>query len=424
MHKKVIALILCLFASMLFSACYDAVEISEYAYVTMIGFDQGVTDSFRLTIQIPKFTKGSGESGGSSEGSDQEEKDELHIVEASSMLSAMSIANTHIPFELNFMHTKAIVISEDLAMSGNLDKYIANLIRYRQVRRSTPVIICKGKSEEFIKAARPYLGVLITQSLENLIRQSEKTGFFPNVTLDDMYNSIKSDSVQLLSVYAALNKGENLKDEDEKYEGKYKIPGDYYAGDIPRKEGQEIELLGSTVSNGDIMVGKLTGFETQMVLLVRNELEKVVFTIPDPKSPESVVALEITEFERPKININTQEDKPKIHVKIKFEGDIGDVQSRINYENPELKPILESALEQFIINGMERTFAKCQVFKADVFNFGDVATHNFWTIAEWKSYNWHKKFADAEIKTEVDFIIRRTGTIQKSMPIITSEGIK
>ena len=54
--------------------------------------------------------------------------------------------------------------------------------------------------------------------------------------------------------------------------------------------------------------------------------------------------------------IDLNEDKPKIHVKLKLEGDIASIQSGINYETPEKMTIIEDALEQHLIKGIEITF--------------------------------------------------------------------
>lgn len=418
MCKKIYAL-LCLFlVSPLLTACFDANEINDYAYVSMIGIERGVSDKFRLTIQIPEFPS---KQGGGEKDEKQTEKENI-VVDAPSLISGVSLINSSIPNTLNFMHLKAVVVSEDLAVNGSIGEIVAPLLRYRQLRRNTYVFISKGPSLEFLKAIKPFLGGLVTESIEELIQRSKNTGFFPEMTLDDMYNGIKSNFSQFLGIYANLNKGENFQEDGPKYEGQYKTPGDLYAGDIPRKGGQEVELLGSSVSDGDKMVGKLTGFETQMVLLLRNELKRIAFTIQDPIKPEYIIPIEIKEFENPAIDVDVSGDKPKIKVELRLEGDITTIQSRINYEDPKMKKTVEEAFNKYVEKGIRETFEKCQALKTDVFNFGSIAVRKFWTIPEWESYRWVEKFSSAELSVNVDFTVRRTGTILKSEPIISSEG--
>ncbi len=418
MRKRALILV-CLFIIPFFlTACFDAHEIGEFTYATMIGFEHGVSDKYRITFQILKFVQSS---GGENKGGGQETTETITF-DVPTLAAAFNISNTNISKILNFMHIKAIVISEELATSGHLGESITPLMRYRQIRRTTNVIVCKGKAEEFIKATKPYAGELVTKTLEDLVENSKNTGYFPKSTFNDFYDGIKAPYHALMLMYGAINKGENLQENGLKYEGKTKDSGDYYAGDVPRSGGGGIELFGSAILNGDKMVGKLTGFETQLLLMMRGELKSVSFTIPDPEIPTLSIPLSINEFEKPKIDIDLNGGSPKIHAKLKMEGDILTIQSRIHYEDPEKKKIVEDAFEKYIVEGVERVFAKCKVFKADVFNFGTEAVTQFWTIPEWENYNWLEKFDKSELKVEADFTIRRTGKIIKSEPIYSSEG--
>lgn len=419
------------------TGCYDGHEIGEFSYTSIMGIEEGESERFKFTFQFPVYSTGGNEGGGGGE----EEPVSSFTIEAASFSEAIKIANTNMPKRLNFMHLKAIIASEDLAQSGKISEYIAPLLRYNEIRRTTIVIVCKGKAQEFVEASKPYSGELITQTIEDIMKKSEETGCFPKVTLNDFYDGLKAPYHALLIGYAAVNEqaqqkedtsnskdsekqeqssGEDASEEEEK---KKHRNGDYYAGEVPRIGGEVIEHFGSTLFDGDKMVGKLTGLETQMLLLSRGELRTASFTIEDPKEPDNLVSLEINEFENPKINIDmTDVDKPKIHLKIELEGFILSIMSGINYENTENKKVLEEALEEFIVSGIERTYVKCKEAKTDVLNFGTVAAKYFLTIPEWEEYNWLSKFPESELKVEVDFIIRRTGQLIKTEPIFSTEG--
>lgn len=422
MRKRTLLLI-CLLLPLFITGCFDSHEIGDFAYVTALGLEQGISDNMRITFQIAKFSQSSGSSGeGEGGGGKESEEMETITLDSSSLHSAISIANTNVSKYLNFMHLKVIVISEDLAKSGNVRECMAPIVRYRQIRRTTSVIVCKGKAEEFVSALKPYSGELITQTIEELIENSSITGYFPKIDLNDFYDGMKAPYHALLCIYGAVNKEDKLKTEGTAFEGESDIPGDYYAGDIPRKGGPEVELFGSTVFDGDKMVGKLTGFETQMLLLVLDELKRAPFSITDPEKPETTVPFDVTEFDKPEISIDLNDGRPKIQVKLKMEGNIASIQSGINYEAPEKEKIIEEAFEKYLVEGIERTFDKCKEFKTDVFNFGTTAVLQFWTIPEWEEYNWLEKFPKSELKAEVDFKIRRAGKLLKSEPIYSSEG--
>ena len=52
------------------TGCFDSHEIGDFAYVTAMGIDEGISDTFRLTFQISKFSQGGG-GGGENDGGEE-----------------------------------------------------------------------------------------------------------------------------------------------------------------------------------------------------------------------------------------------------------------------------------------------------------------------------------------------------------------
>ena len=158
-------LLLITFIMTTLSGCYDYKEIDDYAYVFAVGIDRGVSDKWRLTVQFPtmKAQGGGGGGGGMENGGISGEKDGYTIVgiDAPSFFTGLNMLNASIPRRLNFMHTKIIVIGEDLAKSGKLDTYLAPIIRYRQVRRTVHLIVVKGKGLDFLKILITIASILL-----------------------------------------------------------------------------------------------------------------------------------------------------------------------------------------------------------------------------------------------------------------------
>jgi len=90
----------------------------------------------------------------------------------------------------------------------------------------------------------------------------------------------------------------------------------------------------------------------------------------------------------------------------------------------ELKPVLEQAVASEIKKDLDTLFNKCKAIGEDVFGFGGVAARQFATAEQWEQYNWFKHFKDAEVNTEVELNIKRSGTFIKTNPIISTEGEK
>lgn len=403
------------------TSCFDAREISDLSYVTAIGIDQGVSDKWRLTLQIRSMSgegKGS-ESGGGGTG---KAKYTTMTIEAPAFVSAVELANTSLPRKITFIHTRLLVFSEDFAKSGLLGEFIAPIVRFREFRRSMNIIVSKERAEEFISNIKPTIGNTVLRDVEELLKQSEETGYLPSVTLYELYNGLKSAYRQPIAIAGAVNKGENFNENGQLWGNKFNIPGNYYAGDVPRKGGNNIELLGCIVSDGDRMVGKLTGYETRMMMIVRGIFHKGTLVLRDPKKPELIFGAALKEVSHPKIKVRFDGEKPLIDLKVNMNGDITGIQSRINYETPEMLPILEKEVEKNLEEGIKSTIDKCKALNSDVFFFGTYAVRHFGTIEEWEKYNWNKHFKYAQVDVDVKFKIKRTGTQIMSAPIISKEG--
>lgn len=433
MNKAFITAVIFLVISLPLTGCYDAREIEELAYVMAIGIDKGVTDKLRLTVQFPTMSGptaaagggmqgSSGGNGGSQDGGDQDGYTAI-TMDVPSFFTGIDMINTIVPRKLNFMHTKALVFSEEMAREG-IGDYIAPIVRYREIRRTIHVIVCKGSAADFIKENKPFIGTTLSKTMEIMMEAPDDTGFFPHATLHDLYSNMKSTYRQPVAILGSVNDFKSFKEEGPPWGSGFKTGGDYYAGELPRKGGNKLELLGCAVFNGDKMVGELNGQETRIMMIGRGDFNKGTFTIKDPKKPDLIVPIEVFEEIKPKIKIRFEEDKPVIQMKVFLEGEILAVQSRIDYENLDLKPLLEDSFERHIKEELDRLIQKSKDMNIDLLEFGKTAVSHFDTIQEWERFNWLRQFEKAEVYTDVEFVIRRTGSLIKSSPIMTREGKK
>lgn len=423
MHRNIILFILLSIFTCMFTGCYDAKETDNFTYVIAIGVDRGASDKWRLTFQFPLMNTESGGGGVGKTGSETMNYSTVTI-DAPSFFDSINLINTSVSRRLNFMHTKCIIISKEVAEASQIDDFIAPMIRDREIRRNMQVIISNGSAQGFIKASKPFIGNLLSKTYEDMISESDDTGYYPQVTLYDLYNQLKSSYSQPLVVLGDVNEGKSFIDSGEKSGVDFKIAGQYYAGEVPRQGGNKIELLGCALLYGDKMVGQLTGFETRCLLIAKGDFKRGNFTIRDPKSEEQAIPIDVKLIKGSKVKVSFAEGIPNIKLQVFLEGNILAIQSNLNYENPKLISILEDALTEQIKKGMDSTIEKCKELNCDVFGFGETAVRQFLTIEEWEKYNWNGHFKGAIINTEIDFKIQRTGTIIRSSPVITSEEKK
>lgn len=428
MRKLRLALITLLLFTL--TGCYDATELDTIAHALVIGVDKGISNKWRLTVQFPTLTEqtgggaktgaGEGENGG---GGPKEQNGYTSItVDAPSFFTGINMINSTLPRILSFVQAKFLVFSEELAREGLIGEFIAPIIRFRQIRRTLHLLVSRSAAMEFIQENKPFIGGALSKSLETIMEEASSGGFIIHSTLDKFYNDLKSTASQPIAHLTAVNDFKAFKMTGEKWGEEFKQGGDYLAGELPRYGGPKNDLFGSALFDGDKMVGLLNGDETRLLRMVRGDFKREFFTIPDPKGPALAIPLDLRQMRKPGVKIRIIEDKPVIDLKIRLEGDILAIQSRIAYENPELKPVLEKAFAEYVNAELGKLFEKCKSLNADVFGFGKEAIKGFHTIQEWEEYNWLKNFSVSEIHSEVEFVIRRTGSQLMSAPIVSSRG--
>lgn len=418
--RKIIIIFILITLMLNLTSCYDAVEINNMLHIIAVGVDRGISDKWRLTLQFPTI-KGAG--GGSQSSGDGEQDEYAHVtIDAPSFFAGINMLNASLPRKLTFMHTQIVIFSEELAKSGLIGEYIAPVHRFREIRQSARMLIVKGKADEFLKENNPFIGDIVSKSFQMLINESDDTGFFPKVTLENFYSELKSPYRQPIATLAAINDFKSFQKEGEPWETGFKTGGDYIAGKLPRMGKNKIELFGTALFDGSAMVGELNGDETRYMLMVRDEFERGFFTMKDPKEPEMIIALDVKGPTKPKMRVTFEDTVPVIRLKMHLNVDILAIQSGINYERPEMKVLLERELQKIIKNGVEKVIQKCQDLNTDVFMFGDHATRNFLTIDDLEDYNWNSHFQDAKVTAEVKVAVRRTGTQIYSSPVRDSKG--
>lgn len=397
------------------TACYDAREIDEWAYVYSIGVDKGVSNKLRMTIQISTMKGGGGEGGQDSSGSQQKGDFSVISLDCPTFYSGVNMINASLSRKINYMHSKFFVVSEDLAKE-DIGVLSNAFVRDRQIRRTMHMLFVKGKAEEFISEIDPIVGVAISKTQEGMMGMEKDTGFFDDTSFGEFIDDLKSSKHQATGCLAALNDFSHFI-EDGSGKETFKSSGDYYAGELPRKEGNKTEYFGTALFNGGKMIGELNGDETRVLLMARGEFNRGSFPIQDPSNNKLIATISISPQKRPAVKVTFKEGIPYISLSVFLEGDLQALQSTVNYEKPEIKPILEKKMKEFIKNQLDKTINKCLDLKCDAFGFGDKACMQFLTIQEWEDYDWLSRFKDAKVYTKVDFTIRRTGTMLKTNPI-------
>lgn len=403
------------------SACSDAREINQWTYVYSIGIDKGITNNLRFSFQTPSMKSqggGSDESSGSGGGGQAGEKSYIvYSVDAPTFFAAENMVESSSSRAYNYMHTKYLVISEELAREG-VERFINSLIRSRQIRRIMHIIISKDGAGNFLEVFNPVVTAAISEAQEGFMDSNEESGLFIDTSYHQFFKDLKTTYKMPAAPIVAINDSANYLPTGTGIPPKdFKSEGDYYAGELPRKGGNPFEFFGTALFERDKMVGMLNGDETRGLLMITSDLGRAFISFPDPLDDALRITISTKLKKDTEIKVETSGKNPKVHVKVSLEGDLLNVQSSTQYESLEYKKKLEDAFSAYIREILIKTVDKCKGLGVDVFGFGEKAVMHFLTIQEWEEYDWLGRFKDAEISVNVEFVIRRTGTLIKTNPI-------
>jgi len=337
------------------------------------------------------------------------------------------VVNNYESKQINLSHTQVVVFSEELAREG-IEKYLHSLIRGREFRGSMFVVVTKGTAEEYLSNVEPLLEINPSKFYRMEYKAHRYTGFTADTTLINFYLKTECYCSQAVATLAAIGKFDNPKDintEGSTYRQKdreYPLGGDYTAGSIPRTGDTKAEIMGLAVFDGGKMVGELDGAETTYYLMVTGEYGYSYITVPDPLDKNKLVFFNVHKQRNPSIKVNMIDGKPKIDIKIDLEADILSIQSGINYEEPKNLKVLEKSVEDFLEEGMLNFLKKTsEEYGADICALGEKIRTKFITWDDWVNFKWLDRYKDSKFSVDINFKVRRTGLIIRSVPIIATE---
>jgi spore germination protein KC len=419
---RVYAFIILTLVLLMLPGCWGSRETDEMAYILAVGFDKGERENLVVTVSIanPKAIAGissGGDGGDGGGGSGGGGSTLVYSVETYAPIASVDLLNTTIDRHVSFLHTKSFIFSEELAREG-LGRWINPLNRYRELRGTAQVFICRGKAKDFIENSKPPLELTPTKQIELLNLTSRETGFYHNTKFIDFYDSIKSFSIEPIIPLVALHEGGLESAKPGIGRGGEAAPGKYSAGEVPIAGENKAQIIGSAVFKRDKMVGILNGQETRYYLVLRGLYKQGFTSIPDPLDPNIPVSLLVRQSRRPQYKTAIDPNgNVTINVDLYNEPEIISIASGYNYEEPGNKAMLEAAHAQQAQKGLKDLIRRSQKeFGADIFGFGELVKRKFWTVQSWKEFHWLDRYPEATINVTVHSKIRRTGLQLETKP--------
>lgn len=413
MSKKRILIVLLILMLLLTNGCWDRRELESLGIVQALGFDLGPDQKgVTITTMIAIPAKLGGQSGEGGGGGSSDEPGVLVIsMDAPSIYEAFNKINTMINREVSLLQNQVLIIGEEMAKKG-VGKWVDNLIRFREMRRTMALFVCKGKAAEIMKV-QPKLENKPSEYLIDLIAISRRTGMFPAVTLNDFFKRYESlaqeNYLPLLDKQGGADPSAGQKGEEEKKEGSKPSQGQS-APEVEEPKPEDIKLIGSAIFKKDRMVGDFDNYETQILLLLNNEFKEALLTIEDPLKRDSYIIFRLLSNAPVQIKYKHQNNIDSFKIKLVLEADLVSIQSNIDYTRPQMEGFLGRVIAAELRNRIIKVINKAQgEYNSDVFGFGQKVKSTFITSSEYKDYRWPDKFKEARINVEVKVNLRRVG---------------
>ena len=385
MFKKMTYLIaIIILCAIVFSGYLHEQDIDDSAYVIALGIDAGSDDnSIELTIQVAiPSENGSSSSSASSEessssSSEKGASDTLNqTVECKSIDSGINMVNNIISKRTNLSHCKFIVFSEEIASRG-ISEYIYTLENSIELRSNCNILVSTDDAKEFLKSPNPMLENSTSKYYEIITTNNKYSGYTVAATLNTVYSSMYDSFGEACTMLGKIDENED--------------------------EDKNTVLGGVAVFKGDKLVGTLDVNETIPHLIVTNQLNTCILSIPSPFSENKNMDFHVSIFSNTKNSVSIKEPEPHITTSVSLVSTILSNTSDFDSSSQEDINKIEQALSDYVKNEIINYYEKTsKEFKADIAGLGKNAVYNFPTVNDWKNYDWLNKYENATFEVNVD----------------------
>ena len=374
-----------------FSASYTSRGIDNLAYVIAIGVDTTENDNIKVTFQ---FTPSS---SFSENASSSEVTSIVNTVESSSIDTAINLMNTYLSKELNLAHCKVIVFSEEIAKNG-ISSIMHSLINNVQLRPTANIVISKCEASYYIENSKPILESVLTKYYDIFPNSSKYTGFTANITIGEFFNNIVSDTKEGTAILGGMNFNNYSSLDNSSFDSSSTAMSNY----TPIVGKRATENIGLAVFKDTKLVGELTALETMCHMIISNNVDTFLITVPYDENTNTTIDLSSTLSKRSKINVDIINGTPYISVDIYIDANILTIEDNTDYLDISfLNTISNSAnsyLKSTILGYLYKTSKE---FKSDIDCFGCSASKKFLTTNDFHNFDWKNSYENSFFNVNV-----------------------
>lgn len=402
--KNIFIFILVVLFVMAFSSSYLSLSIDNLAYVLVIGIDKGKDNNLEVSFQFSTASKAS------ETGSTEKAPTVMDTVEAPSLSVAINLMDSYMGKELNLSHCKVIIFSEELAEEG-ISEEIYTLINDTQVRPSANIVVSKCNAKLYMEQTSPELENLISKYYETFTNSSKYTGFKPDATIGDFFNSVICKTCEPVAILGGISTEKPENQGNNHIQENYNVK----SNQTPIEGENGSENIGIAAFKDDKLVGELCALETTTFLAIKNEVDRFLVSIPDPDDVNSYIDIYLYPKGSTSIDVDTSSPSPFIKVKAGFTGKIYSMSNNSQYLDPDILNKLSETCNKYLESVFsDYLYKTSKEFKSDINGFGKYALNNFFTTQGFNDYNWLNNYRNAFFEVQIDTSIKSSMLITET----------
>ncbi|MCD1258324.1 Ger(x)C family spore germination protein [Paenibacillus athensensis] len=375
------------------SGCWSKKELNELALVVAMGVDKA-DNGFRISVQIVSPSQVAGKkSFGNRAPVVTYTMTGPTIPEALRRLSRVS------PRRLYLSHVRILVFGEEVARAG-LGDALDFLSRNRDMRTDFYVLVAKAsQASEVLDIFTTIEPIPANKMFTSLQMTSKLWGSGEAIRLDDLLERITSPG------YEPVITG-------------IRIVGDPEGGMSQRNVNRIVpeamaKFEGLGLIKKDKLIGWLNDEESRYASFILNQVKTSALHMP---CSNGRISLEVIRSSSSIKFTGVRDDKLNYRVTIKVEADVGTIECDLDMTKTQTLAALEQQARKQLQADFQQTIRHVQKqYGVDIFGFGQELHQRSPRL--WKQYerDWASVFAQADASVEVEFHIRRIGTIVQPM---------
>ncbi len=377
---------------------YDAREIAHTVSVIAMGIDKGENMPYRVSFQIERTGSGDGEKSTENEEDKKKSKDVL-VVEAPTILSAFSRANSINSVDLSINNVKMVIFSSEVGKEG-IVKAVTELASATEFKNNSYLSVSAGKAEDILKNVSPedeeYISVYYEQIILRHYQASNK--FF---LLSETYFNMLSEGGEFVLPLVA-------KRDEDGFENSFSddIKSNLVAGLIPKESKHKVEFLGGGVFSKGKLMGYLTESEMLSLSFAGGFFAPRDISVEYPERSGEFVILRLKQQTKSKIKTKT-EGRLSSEIKITLSGNYEFIPEG-NYDafQKEFPDYLKKELEEDIVKVIEKCLKE---YNSDVLGLKNYGKIHFLSNKSMDEYDLFEKAKSMEIKADVEIKPERNG---------------